>query len=35
MSHRSVDVGFEDNLSEAPVPAQEDSGITGKFNLDG
>lgn len=30
-----MDVRFEDNSSEAPVPASEDSSITGKFNLDG
>ena len=35
MTHRGVDVWFEDNSSEAPVPAQEDSSITGKFNVDG
>ena len=29
-----VDVGFEDNSSEAPVPTQEDISITGKLNLD-
>lgn len=26
--------GLEDNSSEAPVPVQEDSSITGKLNLD-
>lgn len=26
--------GLEDNSSEAPVPVQEDSSITGKINLD-
>lgn len=29
-----VDVGFEDNSSEAPVPTQEDISNTGKLNLD-
>lgn len=34
MTWLGVDVGLEDNSSEAPVPVQEDSSITGKINLD-
>lgn len=29
----SLNVGFEGNLSEAPVPTQDVSSVTGKFNL--